>query len=84
MTLPEKIFLSYPTDLPVSPYARVAQATNLLGKVIRHCEDFGSEPEFTRDRMVLLNQTTSSLLDLLQFDSNSADSCHDAAALCFR
>ncbi|KAH8803327.1 fungal-specific transcription factor domain protein [Xylogone sp. PMI_703] len=79
---PERVSLSSPTSISVSPFARVAQASNLLGRVIRHCNDRTSSPAFMLDNMELLHQTTSSLIVLLTDDPSIADSFYLAHAVC--
>lgn len=84
MVPPERLFLSTPTSVPVSPFARMAQASNLLGRVIRHCNDETLEPKFVLEDIELLSQTTSSLLRLLTSDTKMTGNLNVAAALCFR
>jgi hypothetical protein len=84
MVPPERLFLSSPTSTPVSPFARLAQASNLLGRVIRHCNDETLEIELALEEITLLHNTTSSLLSLLTGDSDATMAFYNAAAICLR
>lgn len=81
---PERVSLSSPASMPVSPFARMAQASNLLGRVIRHCNDQASTPAFVIEDMELLHQTTSSLLSLLTEDFSTTGNFYLAQSLCLR
>lgn len=65
-----------------SPYARLAQAYNLLGRVIRHCDDQDQDLDFILDEMSTLHQATSALLELTR--SEESDDSYVATAVCFR
>lgn len=81
---PEHICLSSLTS-SVSPFARLAQASNLLGRVIRHCNDTALELEFVLDNFEMLCQTIFSLVELLsQDDSMTTINAGIAATICFR
>lgn len=68
MAPPERVSLaSYQSA--VSPFARMAQASNLLGRVIRHCNDAMLELDFVLDEFETLSNTTVSLMELLIVDS---------------
>ncbi|KAH8817154.1 fungal-specific transcription factor domain protein [Xylogone sp. PMI_703] len=80
MVPPQRVFVSTPTNVPVGSFARLAQASNLLGHVIRHCDDQTSDVAFIVGDMTLLHQTIGSLLELLGAGS-TRESC-SAAAVC--
>lgn len=84
MVPPERLFLSSPSSILVSPFARLAQASNLLGRVIRHCNDESLDVELVLEDITLLNQTTSSLLSLLTGDSDATMAFYNATAICLR
>jgi hypothetical protein len=62
----------------------MAQASNLLGRTIRHCNDETLEAKFVLEDMRLLSQTTTSLLLLLTSDTEVTGNLNVAVALCFR
>lgn len=81
---PERVCLSSLTS-SVSPFARLAQASNLLGRVIRHCNDTALDLEFVLDNYEMLCQTIFSLVELLsQDDSTASIETSIAATICFR
>ncbi|KAL7795570.1 hypothetical protein V8C43DRAFT_279404 [Trichoderma afarasin] len=79
---PERLSLASATSMQVSPFARVAQASHLLGRVIKHCNDQTSSPAFMLEDMELLHQTTSSILSLLTENSAVAGAFYLAQSLC--
>lgn len=69
----------------VSLFARMAQASNLLGRVIRHCNDTMLELDFVLDEFETLSNTTGSLIELLTVDSPSTSmEVSIASSICFR
>ncbi|QKX61941.1 uncharacterized protein TRUGW13939_09097 [Talaromyces rugulosus] len=67
MVPPERVSLSSKTiTKEISSFARLAQASNLLGRVIRHCGDSSLEINFMLDGFETLCQANYSLLELLQ------------------
>ncbi|KAH8805405.1 hypothetical protein F5884DRAFT_799223 [Xylogone sp. PMI_703] len=82
MISPERLYISSPTTAITSPYARLAQAFNLLGRVIRHCDDQDPEQDlaFMLEEMNTLHQATSALLELIA-NEKSEDS-YVALAIC--
>lgn len=81
---PERVCLSSLAS-SVSPFARLAQASNLLGRVIRHCNETALELEFILDNFEMLCQTIFSLMGLLfQDDSTASIETSIAATICFR
>jgi hypothetical protein len=82
---PERLSLSSGNNSPVSPFARLAQASNLLGRVVRHCNDTTLELEFVLDDYVMICQTISSLLELLSTEGSEASmEMGIATTICFR
>ncbi|KAL3434348.1 hypothetical protein BDV09DRAFT_169981 [Aspergillus tetrazonus] len=67
----------------ISPFARLGQAANLLGRVIRHCNDTTAEIEHVLNNAELLFGTITSLLDILATDDHaSQQSFNVATAFC--
>ncbi|CRG89359.1 Valine--tRNA ligase [Talaromyces islandicus] len=67
MVPPERVSLSSQTTTKeISSFARLAQASNLLGRVIRHCNDTSLEMNFLLDGFETLYQANYSFLGLLQ------------------
>ncbi|KAL3479386.1 hypothetical protein BJX99DRAFT_78198 [Aspergillus californicus] len=66
MVLPERISLSSGNNIDtLTPFARLAQASNLLGRVIRHCNDTTLQLGFVIEDFEALYQALYSLLELL-------------------
>lgn len=81
---PERVCLSSLTS-SVSPFARLAQASNLLGRVIRHCNDTALELDFVLDNYEMLCQSIFSLVELLsQDDSTASMESSIATTICFK
>lgn len=80
MFAPERLYISSPATSKTSPYARLAQAFNLLGRVIRHCDDQGQDLAFMLEEMNTLHQATSALLELTR--NEESDNSHVATAVC--
>ncbi|KAH8804854.1 hypothetical protein F5884DRAFT_884648 [Xylogone sp. PMI_703] len=76
----ERLYVSSPATAITSPHARLAQAFNLLGRIIQHCDDRDQDLAFMLEEMNTLNQATSALLDLTM---NEHDSSYIATAVCF-
>lgn len=69
----------------ISPFARLSQAANLLGRVIRHCNDTTADIEHVLDNAALLFGTINSLLEILAADNHvSQQSSNVATAFCLR
>ena len=83
MVSPERVFVSTPPSVTVSPFATLAQACNLLGRVIRHCNDETPEPKFVIDEMSLLYGTVTSLLSLLPVNDVGGE-FFNSVAICYR
>ncbi|KAL4779903.1 hypothetical protein BJX76DRAFT_361343 [Aspergillus varians] len=67
MVPPERVSLSSKANTnAISPFARLAQASNLLGRVIRHCNDTALEVNFVLEDFETLCQAVYSLMELLQ------------------
>ncbi|KAJ5923880.1 hypothetical protein N7466_008067 [Penicillium verhagenii] len=83
MMCPERVLLSSNSDTPVSAFARLAQASNLLGRVVKHCNDTSMEPEYSLDSFERLTQTIIALLQLLTTNEefSSRNPLSPAAAL---
>ncbi|BCR89577.1 fungal specific transcription factor domain-containing protein [Aspergillus chevalieri] len=79
---PERVCLSSLTG-SVSSFARLAQASNLLGRVIRHCNDTALELEFVLDNYEMLCQTLYSLVELLSHDFTTTIETSIASTICF-
>jgi hypothetical protein len=82
--VPERLFLSSVDQLSASPFARLAQASHLLGEVIRHCNSDISQPHMVLDQLRLLYQALSSLLGALTRDDASVVRFQSAIAVCLR
>lgn len=80
----DRLFVSSSTELSASPFARVAQATHLLGKVIRHCNDEVKDLSDVQGYIELLYQAITSLLGLLAKDTQSIVQFQNAIAICLR
>lgn len=85
MMCPERVLLSSNSDAPVSSFARLAQASNLLGRVIKHCNDTSLEIEYVLDNFERLTQTIIAFLQLITTSQDSSSNpFSNAAAICFR
>ncbi|KAJ5758547.1 hypothetical protein N7520_005703 [Penicillium odoratum] len=85
MMCPERVLLSSNSDTPVSAFARLAQASNLLGRVIKHCNETSLELGFVLDNFERLTQTIIAFLQLLTTSEDSSlNSLSTATAICFR
>jgi hypothetical protein len=82
MVAPERLCVSSPATAITSPYARLAQAFNLLGRVIRHCDDRDQDLAFILEEMITLHQATSALLELTM--NEESEGSYVASAVCFR
>jgi hypothetical protein len=82
---PERVLLSSNSDTPVSPFARLAQASNLLGLVVKHCNDTSMDIEYVLDNFERLTQTLIAFLQLLTTSQDlSSNPFTTASAICFR
>lgn len=82
MISPGRLYVSSPPTETTSPYARLAQAFNLLGRVIRHCNDPDPDTAFILEEMTTLNQVLFALLELTL--SEESEGSYVAVAVCFR
>lgn len=84
MLPPDHIYVSSQQSA-ASPFARLAQAAYLLGRVIRHCNDDDLDPQFILDNYETLSQAIISLTELLAVGGQgmSRDLCA-ATILCWR
>ena len=84
MTTSEPIYVSSPTTVRASPFARTCQATHLLGRLIRHLNDRNVEPAFRFTEAVQLHRTLAALASLLpeEFQA-SPDQLSSAIALVY-
>ncbi|KAI9806570.1 MAG: hypothetical protein M1833_003757 [Piccolia ochrophora] len=85
MTFSERLFVSSPTNLHASSYARMCQAGHLLGRVLRHMNDRTLDLQFRVQEATQLHRATKALLALLpRDDPQQMDSTtHSAVALCY-
>ncbi|KAJ5611976.1 hypothetical protein N7510_005170 [Penicillium lagena] len=84
---PVRVLLSSMDTDPtlISPFARLGQAANLLGRVIRHCNDTTADVEHVLENAELLFGTITSLLDILATDNHASHPSSNAAtAFCLR
>ena len=84
MTTSEPIYVSSPTSVRASPFARTCQATHLLGRLIRHLNDPNVEPVFRFSEAGQLHRTFAALASLLpdEFQA-SPDQLSSAIALVY-
>ena len=82
---PERVSLQASQNTMLSPFSHLAQASNLLGRVIRHCNDTSLEIQFVLDDLEALTQAIFSLMELLSIERLTASTkiC-TATAICFR
>jgi hypothetical protein len=85
MVSPERVSLSSSSNGVTTPFSRLAQASNLLGRVIRHCNDRTMEGKFALDDFYILCQMITSLIELVPVDDSlsSMELCV-ASSICFR
>lgn len=74
--------MSSPTTAVTSSYARLAQAYNLMGRVIRHCDDEDQDLTFILEEMSTLHHAISALLDLVT--QERFEDSYVVTAVCFR
>lgn len=82
--VPERLFLSSSEQISASPFARLAQASHLLGEVVRHCNSDMSQPSIVLEELNLLYQTICALLDVLMTHKATTIRFHSAIAVCLR
>lgn len=80
MIHPEGLYVSSQQSA-ASPFARLAQAAHLLGRVIRHCHDSNLDPQFILDNFEALSQTNLSLTELLSVGCSGTPADLDAATI---
>ncbi|KAH7409419.1 hypothetical protein BKA64DRAFT_742516 [Cadophora sp. MPI-SDFR-AT-0126] len=81
MAAPERLYISSPMAARSSSFARLAQAYNLLGRVIQHCDDQDQDLSFMLDELSTLDQATSSLMEVARNDIN--EDLTLAISICF-
>jgi hypothetical protein len=85
MISPERVSLSSGNNSTVNGFARMAQASNLLGLVIRHCNDTPMELEYVLENFKILTRSLKSLLELSASEKDSMfNDMNAATAICFR
>jgi hypothetical protein len=82
MVAPEKLYASSPAAVTPSGFSRLAQAFNLLGRVIRHCDDQYQDVDFILEEMNTLHQAISALLEVTS--NEMFENSYVASAVCFR
>lgn len=72
MTTSEPVFVTSPTNLKASPYARTCQAAYLAGRVIDHKNDRSLDSPFRFSEAAQLSRTINALATLLpgEFEAN--------------
>lgn len=84
MTTSEPLYVSSPTAVHASPFARTCQATHLLGRLIRHLNDRNVEPAFRFSEAGQLHRTLTALASLLSDEFQaSPDQLSSAIALIY-
>ncbi|KAL5337364.1 fungal-specific transcription factor domain-containing protein [Aspergillus crustosus] len=83
MVPPDRVSLSSQTTNTLGSFARLAQVANLLGRVIRHCNDTPLDISFTLDDFDTLIQALYSLLEMLPADHQASDDPTLARAICY-
>ena len=63
-------------------FARLAQGTYLLGKVLLHTSDDNVDEEFYQQETIQLDRTIRALLNLADFDAKNT--CCAQTAVCYR
>lgn len=72
MTTSEPLYVSSPTTVRASPFARTCQATHLLGRLIRHLNDQNVEPAFRFSEAGQLHRTFAALASLLPHEFHAS------------
>ncbi|KAK5994448.1 Transcription factor BOA15 [Cladobotryum mycophilum] len=80
--VPERLFLSSPQQLSASPFARLAQASHLLGEVVSHCNNATRELAMVQEELDTIYQAIMSLLGVLSRDDASVIRFYSAIAVC--
>ena len=65
MTTSEPLYVSSPTSVKASAFARTCQATHLLGRLVRHLNDRNVEPSFRFSEAGQLHRTLAAFASLL-------------------
>jgi hypothetical protein len=66
-------------------FARLAQGTYLLGKVLLHTSDDNVDEEFYQQETIQLDRTIRALLNLADFDDQAVKTtCCAQTAVCYR
>lgn len=81
---PERVLVSSPPDVKISFFARLAQASNLVGRVIRHCEDEELQIQFAVEESQRLYHTSQSLSDIISLNGDESTVNLSSMALCYR
>ncbi len=64
--------VSSPTTLKMGRFARFAQATYLLGRVLKHVSDRTTDTEFLEEEAIQLRRTLNALANLVRLESDNA------------
>jgi hypothetical protein len=65
MLAANRLALSASQKIKAAPFARMCQASHLLGKILRHLDEQGLPLEFRFDEALKLNRATRALVDVL-------------------
>lgn len=80
----EPLLLSTPSNVRVGPFAREAQVSYLLGRVLRHAYEPTSDPRFDFDEAVALDRTLKAFRTLLPEEIDSCARYCGATGVCNR
>lgn len=79
---PDRLYVSSPSSAVTSSFARLAQAYNLQGRVIRHCDEQDQDLAFMLDEMGALHHALSALSELTT--TEGSEHFYVSTAVCFR
>ena len=84
MTTSEPLYVSSPTSVKASSFARTCQATHLLGRLVRHLNDRNVDPKFRFSEAGQLHRTLTALASLLPAEfQNSPEQLSSSVALVY-
>ena len=84
MTTSEPVFVSSPTSVSASPYARTCQAAHLAGRVVSHKGDKTLDAPFRFSEAAQLHRTINALATLLPREFDTApDRLSSSLAICY-
>jgi hypothetical protein len=72
MPLNDVYTVSSPTSLKMGRFGRFAQATYLLGRVLKHVSDRQVNPEFLEEEATQLQRTLHALVTLVKVESQNS------------